>query len=252
MPNNSLAIIILAAGKGKRMNNPDLPKVLALLNQKPLLEYVLELSCKLQANPIITIVGHHREQVIQFLNTYSANKPETLIQYCVQEEQLGTGHAVQQSENLLSNFNGDVLILSGDVPLLQESTIIDFIKKHKAEKVDLSVLSSIAPNPFGYGRIYRELDGSFHRIVEEKDADEILKKINEINSGIYLVERELLFSSLRKINNSNAQAEFYLTDIIEIIKNQGRVVKAFNVGNFQEIQGINSQIDLENVSKLLE
>jgi UDP-N-acetylglucosamine diphosphorylase/glucosamine-1-phosphate N-acetyltransferase len=251
MQTNSLAIIILAAGKGKRMNNPDLPKVLAKLNQKPLLQYVLELSRELNANPIISIIGHHKDQVISFLDSYSQAISDNSIQFAIQEEQLGTGHAVQQTESLLKDFHGNVLILSGDVPLLTVKTISEFSNQHNNSDADLSVLSSTAPNPFGYGRIVRNSDGSFQRIVEEKDADENLKKIDEINSGIYLVESKLLFSSLHKVKNTNAQAEFYLTDIIEICRNEGKNVKAFNIGGFQEIQGINSQQDLENVAKLI-
>ncbi|OGU57475.1 MAG: hypothetical protein A2X64_06770 [Ignavibacteria bacterium GWF2_33_9] len=251
MADKNLAIIILAAGQGKRMNNPNLPKVLVELKQIPLLQYVLVLSMKVQADPIISIVGHHREKVINFLNIFSHKLSNNTLKYAVQAEQLGTGHAVQQSEILLNEFNGNVLILSGDVPLLSEFTITNFLKLHKLSEADLSVLSSIAPNPFGYGRIVRTKNGDFERIVEEKDADERIRLIDEINSGIYLVKKDLLFSSLRLIQNENAQGEFYLTDIIEINKKAGKNVQAFNIGKFEEIQGINSQDDLENVAKNL-
>lgn len=252
MQSKKLAIIILAAGKGKRMNNPDLPKVLVQLKGKPLLGYVLELSEKLNANPIINVIGHHKEKVIDFLNDYTQNSPSVnVIKYCIQTEQLGTGHAVQQVENLLKNFEGDILILSGDVPLLKSKTINKFYELHTSAKSDLSVLSSDAPNPVGYGRIVRNSNGTFEKIIEERDADSEIKKISEINSGIYLVEKDLLFNSLNLIKNENAQKEYYLTDIIEICKKNGKSVNAHNIADFDEIQGVNSQEDLEKLTKKL-
>lgn len=252
MHSKKLAIIILAAGKGKRMNNPELPKVLVKLKDKPLLHYVIELSEMINANPIINVIGHHKEKVIDFLNNYTQNSTSlNLIKYCVQSEQLGTGHAVQQAENLLNNFEGDILILSGDVPLLKSETINKFFELHTSAKSNLSVLSSDTQNPFGYGRIVRNSNGTFEKIIEERDADSEIKKITEINSGIYLVEKDLLFESLNYIKNENAQEEYYLTDIIEICKKNGKRVNAFNIADFDEIQGVNSQEDLEKLIKKL-
>jgi bifunctional UDP-N-acetylglucosamine pyrophosphorylase/glucosamine-1-phosphate N-acetyltransferase len=205
----------------------------------------------MDASFIISIVGHHREKVIDFLDNFASRNNSSSIKYSIQAEQLGTGHAVQQAEDILNDFSGNVLILSGDVPLLKPETIAKFIQVHQSYNADLSVLTSLAPEPFGYGRIIRNPEGTFQKIVEEKDANDIQKKINEINSGIYLVDKELLFSSLQGVKNSNAQAEYYLTDIIEICKNQGKKVFAHNLASFEEIQGINSQSDLENVSLLL-
>lgn len=249
---NSLTIVILAAGKGKRMNNPDLPKVLVELDGKPFIEYVVELSFKLAPSQIIIIVGHHKEKVINFIQNRfgSSNHKTTKLLFAEQLEQLGTGHAVQQAENLIDPHIAQVMILSGDVPLLSFETLSRFITLHNENHSDLSVLTSLANNPNGYGRIVRDPNGKFIKIVEEKDANDQEKQINEINSGIYIVDKKLLFQSLKFVKNQNAQKEYYLTDIIGILSNQNYNVNAFCIANFGEIQGVNSPQDLENLIKI--
>lgn len=247
MNKKNISVVILAAGKGKRMNNPDLPKVLALLNNKPLIEYVIELALQSNAAKIVPIIGHHRDKVISFFES----KNYSNLDYVIQEEQLGTGHAVLQAEKKLYDFDCDVLILSGDVPLVKLSTIENFIYEHNKINSDLSVLSCYADNPFGYGRILRNENNGFERIVEEKDADENIKKIKEINSGIYLVNSKLLFSALKNIRNNNAQGEFYLTDIVGILKHNNFSVNSFPLADFEELQGVNSQDDLINLHLIL-
>lgn len=247
MSNNKLAIVILAAGKGKRMNNPNLPKVLVELKERPLLDYVLELSANLNPEKVVVIVGYHKEQVIEFIKKH--NKP--IFEYAIQEEQLGTGHAVAQTESNLSEFDGNILILSGDVPLLSKSTTQNFIHLHYDSNSSASVLSSIAQNPYGYGRIIRDENDDFIKITEEKDANEQEKSIKEINSGIYMINSKLLFESLKKISNNNAQNEYYLTDVIDILYKQNHTVKAFAIADFNEIQGVNQLTDLENLQNNL-
>ncbi len=247
MSNNKLAIVILAAGKGKRMNNPNLPKVLVELKNRPLLDYVLELSTNLNPEKVVVIVGHHKEQVIDFIASHKNPK----FEYATQDEQLGTGHAVAQTESNLTEFDGNILILSGDVPLLSKSTTQDFINMHFENNSSASVLSSIADNPYGYGRIIRNNNGNFIRITEEKDANEQEKSIKEINSGIYLINSKLLFDSLKKISNNNSQNEYYLTDVIDILYKQNHIVKAFSIADFNEIQGVNQLTDLENLQNNL-
>lgn len=247
MSNNKLAIVILAAGKGKRMNNPNLPKVLVELKERPLLDYVLELSANLNPEKVVVIVGYHKEQVIEFIKKH--NKP--IFEYAIQEEQLGTGHAVAQTESNLSEFDGNILILSGDVPLLSKSTTQNFIHLHYDSNSSASVLSSIAQNPYGYGRIIRDENDDFIKITEEKDANEQEKSIKEINSGIYMINSKLLFESLKKISNNNAQNEYYLTDVIDILYKQNHTVKAFAIADFNEIQGVNHLTDLENLQNNL-
>lgn len=237
--NLSLAIVILAAGQGKRMKNPDIPKVLAELSNKPLISYVIDVSNKLSPEKIIAIIGHKKEVVEEYLGK---EYPE--VEYAYQLMQLGTGHAVMQAQNNLESFDGDVLILCGDVPLLQAKTLNSFIKKHQESSSDLSVLSAVTESPTGYGRIVRNEAKDFYKITEEKDADEEVKKIKEINSGIFLVNSKMLFNALSKISNKNAQGEYYLTDIVEVFVNENRKCLAFTGVSFDELQGINSPEDL--------
>lgn len=235
-----LSVIILAAGQGKRMKNPDLPKVLVNLAEKPLLGHVLDKVQELKPTKTVIIIGHKREKIRDFCNRHY-----NWVEFAIQEEQLGTGHAVDQAAENLSDFAGDVLILAGDVPLLTSETLQKFSKLHSDNESKLSVLSTTAPDPTGYGRIVRDENGSFANITEHKDADEEIRKIDEINSGIFLVDSELLFKSLSQVNNQNAQGEYYLTDIVDIVRNQGIDVFAFNAADFDELQGVNSPEDLE-------
>ena len=236
-----LTVAILAAGKGTRMNVPDLPKVLVPMNSKPLLGYVLETIESLNSSKTVVILGHEKEKVELFLTQNNFSNIKTVVQ----EPQLGTGHAVDQTKNELAESNSDVMILCGDVPLLKLDTLNSFIEYHNENNSSLTVLSAIAPDPTGYGRIIRNDTKDFVKIVEQKDANEEEKSVNEINSGTYLVKSDLLFSALERVNNSNAQGEYYLTDIVEIIKNDGYKVMAYPTSNIDEIQGINSIEDLK-------
>ncbi len=241
----SLAVVILAAGKGKRMNNPELPKVLAELNGKPLIQYVLNQIEQFYPEKVVTIVGHHKEHVIEFIENLGLLNHT----FAEQIEQHGTGHAVMQAKNELSEFDGDVLILCGDVPLLQYSTLNHFISIHQETNSDLSVLTAVTSNPFGYGRIVRNSNNDFEKIVEEKDANDSEKAVNEVNSGIYLVDCKKLFYALSKIQNTNAQDEYYLTDIVSILKSEDNKINAYSLVSFDEMQGINSQDDLLRAAK---
>ncbi len=243
---NKIAMLILAAGKGKRMNNPDIPKVLANLSNKPLLFYVLKQTEMLNPAKTVVVVGHKKELVIDFCK--SSEFPN--VEFAHQEQQLGTGNAVLVAE---SNFNDDedysILILAGDVPLLRAESLNKFIKLHNENQSDCSVLSTIADNPFGYGRIVRDFAGNFVKITEQKDASNEVLQINEINSGIFLVNSKILFDSLKRIKNNNAQNEYYLTDIIEILKNDSKNVYAFACAEFNELQGINTNEELLRAEK---
>lgn len=236
-----LAIIILAAGQGKRMKNPELPKVLVELSGKPLLGHVLNQALKLKPKKVVNIIGHYREKVIDYVDGLNID----VNSYAVQNEQLGTGHAVNMAKPNLINFKGNILILCGDVPLLQSKTLKNFIEQHINSGSSLSVLSAETPNPFGYGRIIRAENGNLEKIVEQKDATENEAKTNEINSGVYVVNSNNLFDSLAKIKSNNAQNEYYLTDIVKIIKEEGFKVSAFKGVEFDELMGVNSPEDLE-------
>lgn len=241
-----ISVVILAAGQGKRMNNPDLPKVLVNLDNKPLLGYVLDEIEPLAPVITVIIIGHQKELVRDYCNSFYED-----IEFAIQQRQLGTGHAVAQAQENLVNFNGDVLILAGDVPLLTTDTLNKFIDLHESNNSQLSVLSAIAPNPTGYGRIVRSENGDFTKITEHKDASEEILKIDEINSGIFLVNSELLFSLLAEVGNSNAQAEYYLTDIVQLAVLRNIKVYAFNCAEFDELQGVNSPEDLEKAALAL-
>ena len=243
--NQNLCVVILAAGKGKRMNNPNLAKVMTTLDGKPLIGHVLNEAIKLSPEKIIIVVGHQKDSAIEYIQTLGFDN----ISIVEQKEQLGTGHAVNQAKPELLNFNGNILILAGDVPLMSSKTLMNFIENHNKNKSDVSVLSTYATNSFGYGRIIRNENGDFLKIVEEKDASDIERKVNEINSGIFLLKSELLFDSLKAVSNRNAQGEYYLTDIIEILNRNNNRVNAFAGAEIDELQGVNSPEDLKKVEE---
>ena len=197
-----LAAVILAAGLGKRMKSPEKPKVMFEICGRPMIQYVVELALGVNADKIIPIVGHHREQVINLLDSIYPGKG---IEYAVQEQQNGTGHAVMQTESLLKDFDGEVLILSGDVPLLKLETLEALIDEHFTNNNDATLLTTVFKNSFGYGRIVRDENNNFLKIVEEKDASEEERKIKEINPDIihlhnlhgYYINIEILFNFLK-------------------------------------------------------
>jgi UDP-N-acetylglucosamine pyrophosphorylase len=241
-----LAVVILAAGKGKRMNNPDMPKVMALLNGKPLVEYVISQVKELNPLKIILVVGHHKEMIIDYFNN-----SDNSLEYALQLEQLGTGHAVAQAESALKDFSGNVLILAGDAPLIQASTLMNFIAKHFEDKAIASDLTAIANDPTGYGRIVRNNLGDFIKIVEQKDASDEEKLIKEINSGIFCVDSKELFPALAGLKNNNAQGEYYLTDIIDYFIQNNKKVIGVSGADFDELQGINTIDELKKVEDFL-
>lgn len=255
---NNTTAIILAAGLGKRMNDPETPKVLFKLKDKPLLGYVVDVINEINSksdkeiiNKSIFVVGHHKEKVITFVKEYN-NLGGNKFDFAVQNEQLGTGHAVNQAKDFFSNSDDNILILCGDVPFLTSDTIIKFLKEHNNNNSDISVLSTIANNPKGYGRIVRDENNNFKQITEEKDADDLTKAINEINSGIYYLKSSLLFDLLKDVKSNNAQGEYYLTDIIGLAINKNQKVFAFPLAKFDELQGINTKDELLSAEKLMD
>jgi len=264
---NELAVVILAAGLGKRMKKPDKPKVMFEVNGKPMIQYVVELALKVNAHRIIPIVGHHRELVISFLTKIIPELPSpteggshetphgsedvsnAVFDFAIQEEQLGTGHAVMQTEKLLDGFEGNILILSGDVPLLSYETLENLIYEHVENDLDATLLTTAFKDPTGYGRIVRDANGNFSKIVEHKDATDEEKKIKEINPAIYIVKSKILFDSLKKIKPDNKQKEYYLTDIFHFIPKEkvGTVITEDEL----EVTGVNSLEQLEEMEKHL-
>lgn len=232
-----LAIVVLAAGKGTRMQS-DLPKVLHPLCGVPLLQHVLRTAKALNPQRLIIIIGHGRDQVQREM----AGQPVTWV---VQEPQLGTGHAVKQTDSALADFTGDAIILSGDVPLLTAATLSRLVDAHRTSQAAATVLSTIAPDPTGYGRIIRDDNGDFVRIVEHRDATSQEKSVNEINSGIYCFNYKYLRTCLNELKADNSKSEYYLTDVIAILRKRNLPVQAVNFADFSEIRGINTVAELE-------
>jgi UDP-N-acetylglucosamine diphosphorylase/glucosamine-1-phosphate N-acetyltransferase len=239
---DSLATIILAAGQGKRMKS-DLPKVLHPVLGKPLVKWVIEQARAIGSERIVAVIGHKKELVQEEL------KDDNIL-FAIQEQQLGTGHAIQQAEPFFKDWEkGHILILSGDVPALTGETLQSLFDTHLQQQADGTVLTAIFDNPKGYGRIVRDSDDTLRRIVEEKDADDEIRQIKEINSGIYIFRRELLFDYLRKVDNDNAQNEYYLPDILPMLVRDGYKVALQVALDPDEISGINTIEQLQAVEQ---
>ncbi len=233
--------MLMAAGKGTRMKS-DLPKVLHKLRDRAMIHYVVRTAKEIGANPIVVIVGHQKQLVIDELKGQS-------IQFAVQEPQLGTGHAIMCAMPVLGDFSGSVLILSGDVPLIKVTTLQALWDQHRAAKARATVLTALTEAPFGYGRIVRKAAGHIQAIVEERDATDEIRKIKEINSGIYIFESEELGRVLPMIKDDNDQKEYYLTDAVRLLTDEGKTVTAFE-GDFREAMGINTVEELEEAAGL--
>ena len=236
--------VILAAGKGTRMKS-ETSKVLHKIFDKTLLGYVLD-SVKSFSNEAFVIVGHKAEVVTEFVN-----KNYSFAKTVLQTPQLGTGHAVSMVCPQLENFDGLVLILCGDTPLVREKTLKKFVDEHIASGADLSVMSTIFENPANYGRIIRCANGALEKIVEEKDATDAEKAVKEINAGIYCLNWAKIKPAFSQLTSSNAQGEYYLTDIIEWANRQGLSVKASVLEDSDEIYGINSRENLAIATRLM-
>ncbi len=236
--------VILAAGKGTRMKSKT-PKVLHEIYGKTLLGYVLD-SVKNITNENFVIVGHHAQEVESYLEKNYDNAKTVL-----QTPQLGTGHAVSMICPVLENYNGFVLILCGDTPLITEDTLKKFVEFHRSANSDLTVMSTIFDNPANYGRIIREKDNSLKCIVEEKDASPEQMAVKEVNAGIYCLDWTKVRHAFSDLTSSNAQGEYYLTDIIEWGKKHSLNVNAYILENSIEIYGINSRVNLARAAKYL-
>ena len=234
------ATVIMAAGKGKRMKNPELAKVLYQVNGKPMIDYVVSVALQLNSFKTIVVIGHQRDLVIEHLSAEFGNA----ITFIEQHEQLGTGHAVLQTKNELEGFDGDVLVLSGDVPLLRKETLLKLIEEHQNDDAVATILTAELENPSGYGRIIRQADKSVQRIVEHRDANETERAVKEINSGIYVFDKVELYDALTTLQRHNVQNEYYLTDVFENFWKKGLLVLAMKVLNFNEVRGVNTPEEL--------
>jgi len=235
-----LATVILAAGKGTRMKS-DLPKVLHIVDNKPMLIHIIGLAKKIDSERIINILGHKKDLIIDTIEFES-------VEYVIQVPQLGTGHAVQQAYPLLKDFDGDVLVLSGDVPLLRKSTIEKMLKIHRDTGSGATVLTAIFEDPHGYGRVIRKNDDTLDYIVEEKDCTDEQRKIKEINAGIYIFKSRELFPALDKIENDNKQNEYYLPDALKYIENVQQSIALHITDEPIEISGVNTVEQLRELN----
>ena len=233
----SIATIILAAGKGTRMKS-DLVKVLHPILGLPMLSYSIELSLnEVKAKKTVVVVGHQADRIQEMFRN-------SKIDFALQKEQLGTGHAVLQALPFLRSFAGTVLILCGDVPLVKGETLRSFIDSYNRDESALSVLTTVVEKPLGYGRIFRNSQGWVEKIVEEKDASEEQRMIREINTGMFCVRASFLTQGLKEIGKENAQGEYYLTDLVEIAKKKGLRCSAHVAADSLEVMGINTRVDL--------
>ena len=243
MQQSDLAVIILAAGKGTRMQT-SLAKVLLPVAGHPLLHYVLDLSSRLNPARTIVVVGHQADQVRKAF-------ADREVEFVVQREQLGTGHAAQQAKLKLENFEGQVLVLCGDMPLIRPKTLLQVVEGHRRSGVKCTVLTLKNSGCHDFGRIIRDGNGSILKIVELKDASESEKKVDEFNSGVYCFDNGLFFKALAHVGPDNVQKEYYLTDTIEYLVRNGYPVQAIQTKDANEILGINSPDDLNQAERLL-
>lgn len=235
-------VIVLAAGLGTRMKS-GLPKALHELAGRPMILHVLDAVRGIDPQRVVVVLGHQADRVRAVLDGYA-------VTTVIQERQLGTGHAVQQAEKAIADAGGPVMVLCADTPLLTPETLRLLAERHNRTCAAVTVMTAMVDNPFGYGRIVRS-KGGVSRIVEEKDASAVQKKIREINTGIYCFERNFLLSALGGITTDNAQGEYYLPDAIALARRKRRTVGAVVCPNAEETVGINSRVDLSAAEAIL-
>ncbi len=240
----SLASVVLAAGKGTRMKS-GLIKVLHPVAGVPMIAWPVAAARDAGSDPVVLVIGHQANAV----QAVFRGAPD--IRCAMQEEQLGTGHAVACALEALNGFRGTVLILCGDTPLLRSETLKTMLSFHRDNKAAITVLTALMDDPYGYGRIVRDPSGRVIRIVEQKDADPEEQEIREINSGIYCMDSDFLFANIRGIGNDNAQGEYYLTDLLALAVRKGLPCLALATADADEIMGINDRVQLAEAARIL-
>ena len=234
--------VILAAGQGTRMKSK-LYKVLHPVCGKPMVEHVVNHVQSVGVNRIVTIVGHGAEMVREHLGDNS--------EYALQEEQLGTAHAVEQAKSILGDLQGTTIVVCGDTPLIRPETMAALLTYHQDNKAKATILTAVAEDPTGYGRVLRDASGQVSQIVEQKDATEEQKLVTEINTGTYCFDNAALFEALSQVDNNNAQGEYYLPDVIEILQKQNEIVTAYVTPDFTETLGVNDRFALSQAELLM-
>ena len=241
---SEVAALVLAAGKGTRMKS-ELVKVLHEAGGVPLIDWPVMAAKGAGAGRVVLVAGHQAERVKDHF------RDDSSVSFAIQEEQLGTGHAVACASAALAGFNGTVLILCGDVPLIRPETLKGLLEYHRDRKAALTVMTTHLENPFGYGRVVKREAGQIVRIVEQKDASRAELEIKEINSGIYCVEAKFLFEAVARLSNDNAQKEYYLTDIVKQAAANNLLCLAFSVDDPDEVMGVNDRVQLAAAGAVL-
>ena len=239
---SELVTIILAAGKGTRMKSSH-PKVLHQVCGKAMVRHVLDAAEAAGSKRNIIVVGFGADEVRAELG----NAAEVVVQ----AEQLGTGHAVLQAEPLLRDARGTVMVLCGDTPLLTGALVKRLYEEHEKAGAKATVLTAVMPDATGYGRVIRTAAGDVEKIVEHKDATEEERAVQEVNSGIYCFEKEALFSALKNVGCDNAQGEYYLPDVLSILRERGEKIWAVAADDYEETLGVNSRLHLAQAEKIL-
>ena len=244
-----VSIVIMAGGLGKRMNSP-LPKVLHKVGNLPMIVHVIKTSLELNVNNIFIIIGKFKDIIQEEVSKYFSFEELNKISYIIQEEACGTGHAIQCAYSSLKNINENILILSGDTPLITKNSLMNMINSNNSNSKCILMVKE-TENPFGLGRVILE-NNSFSKIIEEKDADETQKKIKLINCGIYMIHSKLICNYIFDLQNNNNQKEFYLTDLIGIIKKNYYDVDLFQLQLDRDIEltGVNNVEELEKLNNL--
>lgn len=248
--NNSLKVVILAAGKGTRMKS-DLPKVVHKCNGSSMVHHVIEASKAAGADKICVIVGYKADIVKDVIKEENGKDIELgMISFAVQEEQLGTGHAVRCAGDFIDD-EGDVIVLCGDTPLITPESLRLLCEEQSRKSNGVTVLSASFDDPTGYGRIIRDRNGEFLAIREDKDCTDEEKKVKEINSGMYIFNSAALKKALGEIRNDNAQGEYYLPDAIELIRGYGLSVGAIEAAHIEDIFGVNTVDQLAEAENII-
>ncbi|MDO4680514.1 MAG: bifunctional UDP-N-acetylglucosamine diphosphorylase/glucosamine-1-phosphate N-acetyltransferase GlmU [Aerococcus sp.] len=232
--------VVLAAGKGTRMKSKEY-KILHEVGHVPMITRVIRTVAKAGFDEVYSVISPKAESVKEVVNSQST--------VCIQEEQLGTAHAVQQAASHLEGKPGTTLVLYGDGPLITVDTLTSLLADHEASHAKATVLTAYAENPFAYGRIIRNAEGFVEAIVEERDATPEQRQIHEVNTGIYVFDNEALFESLKQVGNDNDQGEYYLPDVMGILQSAGEKISAYQMDDFSEAMGVNDRKDLALANK---
>jgi len=243
---NNLSFIVLAAGKGKRMKS-SYPKVLHHIFGKPMLYYILRSAYRLEPKNVFVVVGYKKNLVREYLG-----QDFPLAVAVDQDQQLGTAHAVKEASRFREDMGSQVMVLSGDCPLILPPTLKKLADKQVKTKSSVTILSTVLPDPAGYGRIIKDERGNVLRVVEEQDATEDQKMINQVNTSIYCFDREKLFEGVKNIGSSNSQNEYYLTDIIEKLVTEGSRVTTLKLADCVQVLGVNDRCQLSRAERIMQ